>query len=260
MDRANKEQELERVTAELEALLPSLGKHKIEKMQGMISKHFSKRFKPRPKIPKYGSLNKGFTEPQLQAFLMGIDNHKFRLLFEFQAYLGLRVGEVVNVRVQDIDFATRELTLRTEKARTLDILIMPLSLFEKTRSFIEDNKKEIEQAQGYLFYTKTSMSQAHNIRVDVNYVRNRFRHYIQLARLDEVYDLSNEDKGRTPRRLHRLTTHSLRHYAITKFARATNGNLILTSRFARHHDPNVTMTYINTDKTELYGAIERAFS
>ena len=91
-------------------------------------------------------------------------------------------------------------------------------------------------------------------------MRNRFRHYVRLAGLDEVYDTSDEtNPSRSIKHLHRLTTHSLRHYAITSFVKQTNGNLVLTSRFARHSDPSTTMTYINTRKEELYKEIDNAF-
>ncbi len=56
--------------------------------------------------------------------------------------------------------------------------------------------------------------------------------------------------------MHLLTTHSLRHYAITRFARQTNGNVVLASKFARHSDPNTTIRYIHTDKKELFAAID----
>ena len=71
--------------------------------------------------------------------------------------------------------------------------------------------------------------------------------------------MSEEEADRAVRHLHRLTTHSLRHYAITRFAKGCNGNLVLTSRFARHHEPNTTMTYIAKDKDELYGHMDRVF-
>ena len=56
--------------------------------------------------------------------------------------------------------------------------------------------------------------------------------------------------------MHLLTTHSLRPYAITRFARETNGNVVLASKFARHSDPSTTMRYIHTDKREFYQAID----
>ena len=245
---------------ELKDTLPELGKHRIEELRRVIDKHYEHRFLGRRKTPKYGSINKGFTEPQLQAFMLSVDNDKFRLLFSYQAYMGLRIGEVCRMKVSDINFATKELTIRTEKAKTIDVLIIPNRLFENTISYIKENAKEIEAHQNYLFFTRTEQSQAGNVHVGEDYVRNRFRQYVVEAGLDEVYDKSEETvNGRPERHLHRLTTHSLRHYAITRFSRSVNGNLILTSRFARHREPAVTMTYVNTDKTELYSAVEKAF-
>jgi integrase len=78
--------------------------------------------------------------------------------------------------------------------------------------------------------------------------------------LDYAYRYSEEMySGRKERPLYRITTHSLRHYAITKFAKSTNGNIVLTSRFARHADPSTTMQYISRDNEELYKNIDYAF-
>ena len=81
------------------------------------------------------------------------------------------------------------------------------------------------------------------------------------AGLDQTYDTSEESvAGRQVRSLHRLTTHSLRHYAITSFSKQTNATLVLTSRFARYSDPSTTMVYVSTRKEELYKEIDNAFS
>ncbi len=249
--------EMQDVQDRLDLLLPKIGKHKIELIQQHIAKHWEKRFQGKRRMPKYGSLNKGFTEQEIVAFFRAIDNDKFRLLFEYQANLGLRIGEACQVNIKDINFETRELKIRTEKARTIDTLIIPFPLFKETIEFAQNNAELIQQAQGYLFFAEQSGKPTKNPYIAVDYARNRFRHYRELARVDEVYDVSDEVDGvRTPRKLHRLTTHSLRHYAITRFAKQTNGNLVLTSRFARHLEPNTTMTYINTDKSELYAEID----
>jgi integrase len=61
-----------------------------------------------------------------------------------------------------------------------------------------------------------------------------------------------------PKQLHRLTTHSLRHYAITNFSKKNNDNVVLTARFARHQMIQTTMTNIHTGKEELYRSIVMA--
>lgn len=253
--------ELNRVKGEIEALLPTLGKHRIEELQRTIAKHYVRRFKGKRKIPKYGALNKGFTDLKLTAFFHAIDNPKHRLLFSYMAYLGLRVGEVCFVNIKDMDFKTRELKVRSEKTHKLDLLVIPLSLWQQTQQFINANRLAIDESDGYFFYQEKGKSKRQEHYIEPNYVRKVFRQYIISCGLDEVYDVSDESmEGRGTRRLHILTTHSLRHYAISKFARATNGNLILTSRFARHLEPSTTTTYIHTDKEELYRAIDGAFS
>ncbi len=234
--------------------------HQLQQLQSVLHKTQTKRFAGKRRTPKYGSLSKAFTESQISIFFRAVDSDKFRLLFSYQAQLGLRIGEAVRVNIKDINFETRELTLKTEKARTLDTLIIPVPVFKNTLNFISGHKAEIEQASGYVFFRNRHHSNRFEPFLEQNYVRNRFREYVRLAGLDEVYDTSDESSPeRDLRHLHRLTTHSLRHYAITNFSKQTNGNVVLTSRFARHSDPSTTMTYITTNKQELYDQIDGAF-
>jgi integrase len=247
------------IKGELERTLPYLPKHHLVEIRKMVMQTFRKRFQ-RSRIPKYGSLNKGFTEQELAKFFKVIDNEKFRLLFSYQAQLGLRIGEAVRINIKDIKFESRELVVKTEKAMTLDTLLIPAQLFQATLSFIEEHSSDIEKVQGCLFFKEEGKSRLEVPHVAENYVRNRFRYYAEKSGLSEVYDQSDELKGRVPRSLHRLTTHSLRHYAITKFAEQTNGNVFLTSKFARHTKPATTMIYISTNKKALYDGIDGAFS
>ena len=248
------------IKGELERALPYLPKHHLVEIRKMIMKTFRKRFQ-RSRIPKYGSLNKGFTEQELNKFFHVVDNPKFRLLFSYQAQLGLRIGEAVRISVKDIKFESRELVIKTEKAMTLDSLRIPAPLFQETLDFIQAHSEAIENAGGCIFFKEEGKSRLDQPCVTENYVRNRFRFYAQKAGLLEVYDQSDESRpNRAVRSLHRLTTHSLRHYAITKFAEQTNGNVFLTSKFARHTKPATTMIYISTNKKALYDGIDGAFS
>ena len=244
----------------MESTIPYLPKHQLVEIRKLVTSQFVKRFK-KNRIPKYGSINKGFTELELKRFFSVIDTPKFHLLFAYQAHVGLRVGEALRINIRDIKFETRELAIRTEKAGTLDILLIPLPLFKETLDYIESNTKGIEGSGGYLFFKEQGKSTNPQPFVDVNYVRNEFKRYRDLAGLAEVYDQSDESShGGKGRNLHRLTTHSLRHYAITHFAEQTNGNIFLTSKFARHLKPDTTMTYINTNRKALYECIDGAFS
>ncbi len=134
----------------LQALLLCLAKHDIEDIRTIVHQVYVKRFR-RSRIPKYGNLNKGFTEYEIQRFFKAIDNDKSRLLFSYQAQLGFRIGEVLRLNLKVINFQTRELTLKTEKARILDTLLIPAPLFKQTMEFIKANMVHIEQTKGYIF-------------------------------------------------------------------------------------------------------------
>ena len=82
----NPKQDFALIKCELERYLPTLPKHHLVEIRKMVMQQFRKRFQ-RSRIPKYGSLNKGFTEQEVQRFFKVVDNEKFRLLFSYQSQL-----------------------------------------------------------------------------------------------------------------------------------------------------------------------------
>ncbi len=253
-------EEFNHLKGELNRLLPTLSKWRVEELRAIISEFHTNKWK-RHRTPKYGTINKGFTTAELNQFLSVIGDDRYRLLFKYQAYLGLRIGEVIKLNVKDINFNTRILKVHTEKAASLDTLCIPRFLFDETTQFIRSHTKEIDSAEGYLFYADKRRSFTTDLHVDQDYMRNIFRYYLQIAGLDEVYDTTSESNPRrTRRRLHRLTTHSLRHHAITMFSKSNSGNLPLTKRFARHQSVSSTQVYIYTSNDELYKAIDTAYA
>ena len=244
----------------MKAQSAELNFHQLKEVKGAVNHIFSKKYRGSGS-PKYGSINKGFTELELQRFLRSIKSEKFALLFKYQAYMGLRIGEVCKLHISNIDFDKRELTLKSEKSGKMDALLIPSDLFKETVEFVAKNAAQIKAANGYVFYKENNNNHNELQHVEQNYMRKVFREIIKECSLDSTYGTSDESLyHRTERNLHRLTTHSLRHYAITKFAKTTNGNVVLTSRFARHANPSTTMRYISKDNEELYKEIENAFS
>jgi integrase len=244
---------------QLEIASYSISKERLEELRAIIVKAHKKRFR-RSREPKYGSISKAFTDKELQLFMRNVKNAKFRLLFKYQAYLGLRVGEAVCFHTGNINFEKRELTIKSEKSSQMDALKIPAELFQETRLFVSEHIEEIKAAQGYIFFKDNDNNHNKALHIDVNYARKVFRETIRAAGLDDSYGYSEEtDENRKERRLHRLTTHSLRHYAITRFAKSTNGNVVLSCRFARHADPSTTMRYIAKDKEELFRNIDMVF-
>jgi len=202
----------------------------------------------RRRTPKYGGMNKGFTDEEIQRFFGVVDDPRLHLLYSYQAVLGLRIGEAVRIHIKDINLKTRELRIETEKAKTLDFLLIPEQLFDATLEYIQNFDALIVAAKGFLFFVEDR-------HVSISLARQAFNKYVQKAKLYEVYGYSNDSR---PRTLTRLTTHSLRHYAITNHSKKNNGNVVLANKFARHRRLQTTMTYVYTSKDELYRSIERA--
>lgn len=239
----------------------SIPQSQLEELRSILHHVDTRRFKGKRKTPKYGSINKGFTELELQRFLRNVPNDKFGILFKYQAYLGLRVGEVNRLHVGNIDFDKRELTIKSEKSAISDSLVIPLDLFNETIDFIAKNEASIKASNGYVFFKDNDNNDNKVPYMDMNYIRKVFRQIAKASGLDQIYDYSEESQdSHRHRPLYRITTHSLRHYAITHFAKSTNGNVVLASRFARHSSPTTTMRYIAKDKDELYKNIDNAFS
>ena len=134
---------------------------------------------------------------------------------------------------------------------------MPMPLFDAALAHIEAYEKDIARAKGCLFFSFGPGRRTGNTepRVTTDTARVAFMNYIEKAKLDEIYGYTSGDN---PRPLHRLSPHSLRHYAITNFCKKNGGNVMLTGKFARHTNLQTTMIYIHTQKDELYEGINRA--
>ena len=173
---------------QLEELANHVPQQKLENMKSVLHKAYGRRFMGRRRTPKYGSINKGFTDLELRQFLMNVKYEKFRLLFKYQAYLGLRIGEACVLHVSNINFDKREITLETEKAKKMDSLLIPQELFKETVEFIYKYKKEVEGSGGYIFFKDHDNNANKLPHVEVNYARKVFRDAVNASGLGQVYE------------------------------------------------------------------------
>ena len=241
----------------LETILDSASQQQLEDLRHLIIEELRKRYPSNE--PRYGNLSRSFSEDELARFYNAIENPKYALLFKCQSFLGLRIGEAVALKVTDIRHDTRELVLITEKSRKLDRVFIPSGLYSDLCSYISRNEGEIESHRGYLFFPDPS-ARSFGDHITSHRAGVLFRRAAKKAGILEVYGYSQE-KGRVPRPLHRLTTHSHRHYSITTFYKASK-DLVLTNKYARHSMGNYrdTMRYDGTDRSEMYRIHEAAFS
>ena len=244
------------IRKQLDFLGANLSKGQLVQAITLLSDARKRRFL-RSKRPKYGSMNKGFTAEELERFFRFVECPKLRLLFAYQATLGLRIGEAVRLNIKDLNLRTQELRIFTEKSGKTDFLLVPEKLFQTTLDYIAAYEKEISACRGYLFFSLAPGNRQPTTQpfLATGTVRKLFREIAEKAGLGEQYGYRYGEKAHP---LHRLTTHSLRHFSITNFSRKNNGNVTLTSRFARHSNLQTTMTYIHTEKEELYQSIRNS--
>jgi len=244
------------VKNELEFLGTNLSKWSLVKAIKILSEARKRRFLRR-RTPKYGSMDKGFSESELEKFFSVIDDSKAHLLFSFQAIMGLRIGEAVRVNIRDINLKRRELRIFTEKNGKTDYMLIPAAFFDAVLHYIDTYQEEIAKAGGYLFFSQKQTHRKHDTKPHLTpeSARVLFNKYIRKAKLQEIYGYT---VGEKPKPLYRLTPHSLRHYAITNFCRKNGGNVMLASKFARHTNLQTTQVYLHVNKDELYESIERA--
>jgi integrase len=147
------------------------------------------------------------------------------------------------------------------KAKTGDFLYIPKKVRILLLTWVQKFQKEIAENQGYVLFSSNPTYPRFNISAD--WLRNEFRRTALLCNLNEWYDYAEDVKNpiqckNGARKLHRLTTHSLRHYFITKCYNHCK-NPILTQKLARHTDFKSTQTYININYEKLGKVIEEVF-
>lgn len=218
-------------------------------------RHFEARRNRRP--PKYGNINKGFTEDELTAFLAKIENRAAKLAFTLQAFLGLRIGEVAVLKLDQFDINKRKVLIQTEKSGTADELYLHTPAYIALLEFLDREFLEIKRNGGFLFHN------GHGSHLSPDYLRKLLREAVKAAGLDLIYGEAepamHPRSGKVMRRkLHRLTSHSLRHYYITRVYGATK-DLAATSRSARHGKFASTQRYIHTGEEEVKKALQQAF-
>jgi len=212
--------------------------------------------KKRRKYTKYGNINKGFTEKELKRFLSSTKSSKSYLAFYLMSHLGLRVSEVVSLRLSDIDFINNKVRISTLKAKTGDFLYMEVGVRKLLKAWVRKYPKEIEKASGHILFSSNKQRISHPI--SANWLRNEFRETCLISNLNEFYDYAEDDNNprqKGVRKLHRLTTHSLRHYFITKVYNHCK-NPLLTQKLARHRSFKSTEVYININYEKLGKVIE----
>ena len=137
-----------------------------------------------PMRKKKKAVYKVLTREELGAFFNCVDDFKFKTIFMLAYGAGLRIGEIANLRVEDIDSKTMRIFVREGNKERYTIL--PEETLKMLRIYW--TKYRQNRRRGRIFLSESGAA------ITVGVMREHFRQYRRKAKLSE-----------------KVTMHTLRH-------------------------------------------------
>jgi len=182
-------------------------------------------FKRVSKLPENKGRTRFLSKEELQSLLQACKEHKNKNLYGMvlmAASLGMRFGEIADLKWKNIDFENRLITLEFTKNQDVRVLPMPDQIF----SFLKDINP-LKNGEDYVFPSKDPSK-----RHPYSMIRKAFKAVLdQLGLQDIVF-------------------HSLRHTAASHLAMsgATQGELM---EVLGHRSPVMTKRYAHFSKQHI---------
>ena len=139
-----------------------------------------------PMRKKKKAVYKVLTREELGAFFNCVDDFKFKTIFMLAYGAGLRIGEIANLRVEDIDSKTMRIFVREGKGNKERYTILPEETLKMLRIYW--TKYRQNRRRGRIFLSESGAA------ITVGVMREHFRQYRRKAKLSE-----------------KITMHTLRH-------------------------------------------------
>ncbi len=157
-----------------------------------------------------------FTEEEISSFLDSIETKtgfgvRDRAVFELMYITGIRIGEVQNLDIDDIDFSLKEITIRLGKGDKDRIVPLGTVAEDYINQWIFRGRKGVKTNQRALFVNRN------NERLKASRIRHLFNHYLKLSDLD--------NRGFTPHSIrHSCATHLLQNGADIRYVQELLGH------------------------------------
>ena len=139
-----------------------------------------------PMRKKKRAVYKVLTREELGSFFNCVDDFKFKTIFMLAYGAGLRIGEIANLRVEDIDSKTMRIFVREGKGNKERYTILPEETLKMLRIYW--TKYRQNRRRGRIFLSESGAA------ITVGVMREHFRQYRRKAKLSE-----------------KVTMHTLRH-------------------------------------------------
>ena len=178
-----------------------------------------------PMRKKKKTLYKVLTKEELSTFFNMCDNFKFKTIFMLVYGSGLRIGEVANLRVEDIDSKNMRIFVRAGKGNKERYTILPKQSLEMLREYWRKYRQH--KRRGRIFLSETGKA------ITVGVIREHFRKYRKKAKINE-----------------KATLHTLRHNFATDLIER-GATLIQVKELMGHSNIRSTMEYVHVANVKL---------
>ena len=168
---------------------------------------------------------KVLTKEELSTFFNCVDNFKFKTIFMLVYGSGLRIGEVANLRVEDIESKKMRIFVREGKGNKERYTILPKQSLEMLRTYW--SKYRQHKRRGRIFLSESGKA------ITVGVIREHFRKYRRKAKINE-----------------KATVHTLRHNFATDLIER-GATLIHVKELMGHSNIRSTMEYIHVANIKM---------
>lgn len=165
------------------------------------------------------------TKEELSTFFNCIDDFKYKTIFMLAYGSGLRIGEIANLRVEDIDSKKMRIFVREGKGNKERYTILSKQSLEMLRTYW--SKYRQNKRRGRIFLSERGEA------ITVGVIREHFRKYRRKAKLNE-----------------KVTMHTLRHCYATNLIE-NGATLIQVKELMGHSNIRSTMEYVHVANIDL---------
>lgn len=166
------------------------------------------------------------TKEELSTFFNVCENYKYKTMFMLVYGTGLRISEVANLRIGDIDSKKMRIFVREGKGRKERYTILPETSLKMLRTYWKMSRRKGEKEER-IFLNETGGA------ISTYSIRTQFRKYRKKAKLNEKF-----------------VVHSLRHSFATDLIER-GASIIEVKELMGHSNIRSTMEYIHIAKMEI---------
>lgn len=178
-----------------------------------------------PMRKKKKGVYKVLTKEELSTFFNLVDNYKFKTIFMLAYGSGLRIGEIVNLRNEDIDSKNMRIFIREGKGNKERYTILSNKSLEMLREYW--TKYRQHKRKGKIFLSETGEAITEYV------IRTHFRKYRKKAKISS-----------------KVTMHTLRHNFATNLIEK-GATIIQVKELMGHSNIRSTMEYIHVANIDL---------